>query len=288
MANRRKKRSEYLLDVKVQTQGRLRRRARWVAAVVATMVIVSFTTYGMWRLMKFAVARLVFENPRFAVAQIVVKNDGGLTPVQVAQLAGVRVAQNIFSLDLAQAQKNLEMVPLIRRVEVRRVLPEKIFIHVDERVAVARLRLPGRDASDSTFLLDRAGVAMRPVTMADGSVLHPASPGMLPILTGVSANDVHVGRPVESEQIYRALELIDRLEQAAAGAMMEVEQIDLSRPRQLVLATRQHTVVKFDVENFQPQLRRLSAILIWAQQRQKLAQTVDLTVNRGVPVTFAN
>jgi hypothetical protein len=73
-----------------------------------------------------------------------------------------------------------------------------------------------------------------------------------------------------------------------AGSLLEIEQIDLSKPRQLVMTTRQHTTVKLDVEEFPQQLRRLGVILRWAQQRQKSVQMVDLTVNRGVPVTFVN
>jgi hypothetical protein len=62
----------------------------------------------------------------------------------------------------------------------------------------------------------------------------------------------------------------------------------LTKPQLLTLTTRQHTVVKFDLAEFPQQLRRLSAILGWAAQRQKIVQTVDLTVSRGVPVTFVN
>jgi hypothetical protein len=113
-------------------------------------------------------------------------------------------------------------------------------------------------------------------------------PRPVPTLTGVPFADLRVGRQVESEQIYRALELLDKLDQAVAGSLIEVEQIDLSKPRQLVLTTRQHTQVKLDVEDFPQQLRRLGVILRWAQQRQKAVQVVDLTVNRGVPVTFVN
>jgi hypothetical protein len=99
---------------------------------------------------------------------------------------------------------------------------------------------------------------------------------------------VRVGKQVASEQIYRALALLDRLDQALAGSLLEIEQIDLSKPRQLVMTTSQHTTVKVDVEEFPQQLRRLGVILRWAQQRQKQVQMVDLTVNRGVPVTFVN
>ncbi|MGD0650237.1 MAG: FtsQ-type POTRA domain-containing protein [Verrucomicrobiia bacterium] len=288
LGNRRKKRQQYLLDVKVQTQGRLRRRLRWIAAVLSAVAVFILTCYGLCRLVRFGVARLAFENPRFAIAQIVVENDGGLTPQQVVQFAGVRVGQNLLALDLNQVRRTLEMIPLVKRVEVRRLLPQRLFIHIDERIAVARLRVPSRELNGTTFLIDRSGVVMKPIKLADGTMLQPQMPGSLPLLTGVTLADLRVGRPVESEQICRALELLNKLQQVAAGSMLEVEQIDLSKSHQLTLVTKQRTLVKFDVEEFPHQLRRLSAILSWAQQRQKLVQSVDLTVNRGVPVTFVN
>ena len=119
-------------------------------------------------------------------------------------------------------------------------------------------------------------------------MVQPQAPGALPVLVGAAPGEVRVGRQVQSEQIYRALELLDKLQQAAAGSMMEIATVDLAKPRQLTLTTRQNTQVKFDVNDFPQQLRRLSAILTWAAQRQKLATAVDLTVARGVPVAFAN
>jgi cell division protein FtsQ len=288
LGNRRKRRPEYLLDVKVQTRGRALARLRVMLVVLIAIGVFLMSCYGLYRLVKTSADRLVYSNPRFAIQQIVVDNDGELTPERVVQFAGVQVGQNLLSLDLAQVRNNLEMLPLVRTVEVRRMLPNRLFIRVDERIAMARLRVPTRELADSVFYIDRAGVVMKPVRLADGTVLQPQMPRPVPTLTGVSLADVRVGRQVESEQIYRALELLDKLDQAVAGSLLEVEQIDLSKPRQLVLTTRQHTQVKLDVEDFPQQLRRLGVILRWAQQRQKAVQVVDLTVNRGVPVTFVN
>ena len=288
LGNRKRRRQQYLLDVKVQSGRFSGRRLRWIMAVLSVLAIFWLTVYGAYRLVKVGVARLVFENPRFAITQIVVEDDGVMTAEQVVRFAGVRVGQNLFSIDLDQVQRTLEMLPLVKRVEVRRMLPQRLSIQINERIAVARLRAPSREGNDATFLVDRSGVVMKPVRLSDGTVLQPQTLGSLPVFTGVTLADLRVGKPVESEQVYRALALLDRLEQVQAGAMLEVDQVDLSKPRQLTLITRQHTVVKFDVEDFPQQLRRLSAILSWAQQRQKLVQAVDLTVNRGVPVTFVN
>jgi len=286
LGNRRKRRNEYLLDVKVQTEGRLRQRARWLLAVGAVVAVAGLTGFGMYRLVKFTSARMVYENPRFAITQIIVQNDGVMTPQQVMSAAGVAVGQNLLSLDLAQVQRRLEELPLVRRVEVRRMMPSKLQIHVDERIAVARLRSTG--TSDASYFIDRGGVVLRPVRFSDGTVVQPQAVGTVPTLVGVAATDLRVGKPVQSEQVYRALELLDKVQQAAAGSMLEIDSIDLSKARHLTLTTRQRTVVKFDLADFQPQLRRLSAILTWAAQRQKMVAAVDLTVSRGVPVQFVN
>lgn len=288
LGNRKKNRDQYLLDVKVQTEGRLRRRAGVAAAVLAVVGVLGLTGYGVYRLGKFGVSGLVYENERFAITRIDVENNGVMTPERVMQFAGVKRGQNLYALDLNQVRRNLEMIPLVRHVSVRRVLPNRLIIHVEERTAAARLRVPSKELSDAVFLIDRAGVVMKPLKLSDGTMLQPNAPRTVPLLTGVMPSDVRVGRPVESPQIYRALELLERLEQSGAGAALEVEQIDLSRMHQLVVTTRQHSVVKFDVEDFSKQLRRLVVILNWAQQRQKSVQTVDLTVSRGVPVTFVN
>ncbi len=288
LGNRRKRRPEYLLDVKVQTRGRTLRRLRVMAAIILALGTLSLTGFGTYRLAKGMVNRFVYNNPQFAIRQVVVDDDGVMTPERIVQFAGVQVGQNLLSVDLDQVRGNLEMLPLVRAVEVRRVLPDRLFIRVNERVAVARLRVPTRELGDTVFYIDRAGFVMKPMKLADGTLLQPEMPRAVPMLTGVSLADVRVGKQVASEQIYRALALLDRLDQAVAGSMLEVEQIDLSKPRQLVMTTSQHTTVKLDVEEFPQQLRRLGVILRWAQQRQKQVQMVDLTVSRGVPVTFVN
>lgn len=288
MLNRRKRREQYLLEVNVQTQARLRKRLRLGLAIVAALIVLVLTCYGLYRLTKVATAWMAFENPRFAITQIVVETDGALTPQRVVELAGVRVGQNLLGLDLRQVRVNLERIPLVRRVEVRRLMPNRLFIHMDERIAVARLRVPSRDLSGAEFFVDREGVVMKPLGLADGAVLPPQKSRELATLTGVKLADVRLGRKVESEQIYLALQLLDQLAQSPVATMLDAERIDLSKPKQLVLTTRQHAVIGFDVENFAQQLRRLGVILSWAQQRQKSVQTVDLTVNRGVPVTFVN
>ncbi len=284
--NKRKRRNQYLLEVKVHTEARTKARARWIGAWLTAAVVLSMTSYGLYRLTSAGLGRVLFANPQFAIARITIETDGALTPQQVQRFAGVRVGQNIFSVDLREAQRNLELIPQVQRVEIRRELPQRLVIRVSERIAVARLQSSSRQLSDAVFYVDRAGVVMKPIRLDDGTVLQPLAARTLPLLTGAALADVRVGRAVESDQMRRALVLLDALEQSGAGAAMEVEQIDLSKLHHLTLTTKQRMTVRFDVQDFRPQLRRLNAILAWAQQHQRAVASVDLTVNRGVPVSF--
>ena len=112
LGNRRKRRPGYLLDVKVQTRGRALARLRITMTILVVLGLFLLTCYGLYRLVKTTADRLVYGNPRFAIQQIVVDNDGVLTPERVVQFAGVQIGQNLLSLDLNQVRGNLEMLPL--------------------------------------------------------------------------------------------------------------------------------------------------------------------------------
>jgi cell division protein FtsQ len=291
LSNRRKKRQEYLLDVKVQTERRTLRRLTVSVTALAILAAVAGTSWGLYRLVKLAGAKLLYENPRFAIAQIVVENDGVLTTEQVKQRVGVRVGENLLSVDLDRARRNLELLPIVRSVSVRREFPNRLVVHVEERMAMARLQprtLPG-GSDGSVFLVDREGYVVKPFKLGDGAVVQPRRQvSGLPLLTGVKPGDLCVGRRVESEQVYQALQLLDKLAQSAVCSVVDVGQIDLSKTQLLTVTTRQKSVIKFDPQDLQQQLRRLAVVLSWAQQRRKTVQMVDLTVERGVPVTFIN
>ena len=60
------------------------------------------------------------------------------TPAQelLAKL-GIRQGQSIFSVDLDQAQRNLETIPWIDHAYIARRLPDKIYIRLKERTPIA-------------------------------------------------------------------------------------------------------------------------------------------------------
>jgi cell division protein FtsQ len=92
-------------------------------------------------LMVFAVAamQLLLRSALFPLREMTVL--GTLTHTshaEIEQAAQGRVGGNFFAVDLAQVRAALEGLPWVRRVEVRRVWPDRLEATLEEHVALAR------------------------------------------------------------------------------------------------------------------------------------------------------
>jgi len=92
-------------------------------------------------LMVFAVAamRLLLRSELFPLREMTVRGSLAHTSrAEIEQAAHGRVAGNFFAVDLAQVRAALEGLPWVRRVEVRRVWPDRLEATLEEHVALAR------------------------------------------------------------------------------------------------------------------------------------------------------
>ena len=279
--NRRRKREEHILDVKVQSDYVTRERIERVIVFVSGALIVGLLGFGLYWLTKFTAGKFFFDNPNFTIAHVQIESDGHLTREQILRRTNIRAGQSVFEVDLQQVKRDLEIDPLIERAEVTREMPSRICIAVTERVAIAQVCvIPfGRDkhAKPVVFYVDRYGYVMRP---------HPLkSQKPLPALTGISLADLRVGRPIRSPQVYAAIELLNSLELSQVGVRLEPDRIDLSRADSLTLTTRTGETIAFDPQRIPQCLRRLGIIMADVERSGVALNTVDLTVQQNVPVT---
>ena len=95
-----------------------------------------------------AALRLLLESPLFPVREIVLL--GAPKQAQRADLehAAKGLGGNFFALDLRAVRARFEQVPWVRRVDVRRVWPDRLEASVEEHVALARW---GDDALVNTY-----------------------------------------------------------------------------------------------------------------------------------------
>jgi cell division protein FtsQ len=92
-------------------------------------------------LVVFAIAalQLLLRSPLFPLREIAVRGALAHTSrAEVERATRGRVAGNFFAVDLAGVRNALEALPWVRRVQVRRVWPDRLEVTLEEHVALAR------------------------------------------------------------------------------------------------------------------------------------------------------
>jgi cell division protein FtsQ len=130
-------------------------------------------------LFAYAALQLLLRSPLFPLREIVVHGD--LKRADAAEIAGAveGVGGNFFAADLAEVRRRLEGVTWVRRVDLRRVWPDRIEVNLEEHVALARW---GDDGLVDTF-------GERFLAPIDA-----ASAAKLPLFAGPAGSEAEVAR----------------------------------------------------------------------------------------------
>ena len=89
-------------------------------------------------LFAFAGLQLLLRSPLFPLQEIVVRGELKNAAAAEIENAVEGTGGNFFALDLAAVRERLEQVTWVRRVDLRRVWPDRIEVTLEEHVALAR------------------------------------------------------------------------------------------------------------------------------------------------------
>lgn len=284
VSNTRQRRQQHLLDVKVRshkaTQHRNKRLLVIASKALLTLLICGAIFFGI----RYGSKRLFFDNPDYRLTKIEVQTDGTLQRDQILKAADLREGANIFSVNLANVHDRLQLLPQVDEVQVVRNMPGEIAIQIVERKPIAWItsddNMSNPFASDAAFLIDARGVLMKE------KKLLPEYLG-LPVIVGCAAESLSAGRTVDSFEAKSALELLRLSTRSFMQTRFQVRQIDVSKGYCLVVTDKNHTRVTFGFDNLEAQLQRLEQFLVWSDDSDRELETVNLLVQRNIPVTFA-
>src|SRR5436190_844632 len=283
VSNPRKRNNKHLLDVsrraRKATQHRNRRVRVFMSKIVLAAAVCSGSVFGG----RVAMRRFFFENPDYRVAMIDVQTDGSLLRDQILRAANLREGENIFRVNLAQVHRVLQQLPQVDEVEVVRKLPGEIEIRIVERKPIAWItgekEISDPFQSDVAFLIDARGVLMKE------RKLLPEYLG-LPLITGCTNESLEPGKIVQSVEAKAALELLRLSTASFMQTRFQIREIDLSKGYCLVVTEKTHTRVTVGFELLEKQIQRLEQFLVYADDFRRDIETVNLMVQRNIPVTF--
>ncbi len=177
-----------------------------------------------------------------------------------------------------------QQLPQVDEVQVVRKLPGEIDIRVVERKPVAWItsnkEISDPFVSDAAFLVDARGVLMRQ------KKLLPEYLG-LPLILGCSSESLEAGKVVESPEAKTALDLLRLSTRSFMQTRFQIREIDVSRSYCLLVTDKNHTRVTFGLNDLETQLQRLEQFLVYCDDSKQELETVNLIVQRNIPVTFA-
>jgi cell division protein FtsQ len=89
------------------------------------------------------VPRLLAESPRFQLRALEVSGHGTLRGQQVLAASGLGPGDNVFAVDLEQVRRNIQTLPWVRSVWLRRRPPDRLVVRLVERRRVAWVDVGG-------------------------------------------------------------------------------------------------------------------------------------------------
>ena len=284
VANQRQRRQQHLLDVKVRSRSATQQRNRQLLVFASKFALGLVVCVGLYVGGREGAKRLFFDNPDYRLSTIEIQTDGTLPREQILQTAQLREGENIFRVNLELVRDALQQLPQIDDVQVVRKLPGEIDIKIIERRPVAWItgekEISDPFASEAAFLVDARGVLMKE------KKLLPEYLG-LPLIAGCSSESLEAGKIVESAEAKAALELLRLSTGSFMQTRFQIREIDVSKGYCLVVSDKTRTQVTFGFDNLAGQLQRLEKFLIYSDDSKQELATVNLLVQRNIPVTFA-
>jgi cell division protein FtsQ len=199
--------------MKVRSDARRPRKAtlRVFLTLFKAILIAAFVVYALY---------YFSQSSFFALQKIEVSGQSHLTPAEVASQSGLSDGVNIFQINLNQAREHLLTDPWIVGAVLRRQLPNKVEIDVEERQPSALLI-----AGQNWLVLDRNGVCI--------DNLPSLRLYSLPIITGLTPDTTEPGKKISASPV---------LPVVLAALDLSVEdffsEVDLANPESLIGYTR--------------------------------------------------
>jgi hypothetical protein len=282
-SNRRQRRQQHLLDVKVRSRKAVQHRNRRILIFFSKLMLLIAIIGGVYFGGQTVAKRFFFENPDYRLTMIDMRTDGTLQREQILETTGVKEGENIFHVNLARVHDRLQQLPQVDEVQVIRKLPNEIDIKIAERKPIAWItsekQIADPFASDAAFLVDARGVLMKE------KQLLPEYLG-LPLISGCASESLEPGGTIESFEGRAALQLLSLSTRSFMQTRFQIREIDLSKGYCLLVTDKNHTQVTFGFENLETQIQRLEKFLVYCDDSKQELATVNLMVQRNIPVTF--
>lgn len=148
----------------------------------------------------------VTQSSYFEARTITVEGNQRSSKEEILKHAGLKLHDNILSVNLNTIRHRLMADPWVAAAEVERELPDAIHIRIKERVPIAIVdlnrpaRLAGESVAGRLFYLDEEGEIFKPVESSDKA--------RVPVVTGLALSDIDFNDQSRSRLFRSVMEVL--------------------------------------------------------------------------------
>lgn len=275
-------RGQHLLNVKVRAVTARRQRRQKIGSFFWKSALLVILCITAWLGVSTALDKFFFSNSDYTLKRVTLELDGVMTREEALEETGIREGENIFRIDLANAEKALRTIPQVADVCIERHLPDHIAVTITARHPVAWVAPADKDADpfdpEKSLLVDDTGFLMKPrIIQAD--FYH------LPVIYGVQSDNIRDGEPLLNEDLHRALALLDETARHPE-CLLNIRTMNISRGYCVDVVSDRNAHITFSTDDFSEQLGRLRQLLEHCRDTGRELDSVNLMVRRNTPVTF--
>jgi cell division protein FtsQ len=142
--------------------------------------------------------KYVMASPYFDVSNIAIDGNINLKREDILSASSIKIGQSIFSVNIGDVYKRLKGNPWIKDVAVKKEMPDRLKIKINERRPAAILK------SNRLYLMDNEGVILEE---ASGD-----SETSLPLIVKPMDLEFKAGDRVNSEEVFNSINIWERLQ----------------------------------------------------------------------------
>ncbi|MEM1060397.1 MAG: FtsQ-type POTRA domain-containing protein [Verrucomicrobiota bacterium] len=270
----------HILQATTSKRHNRKRMLRWAALVGMCLITLTTVGVGTHFVINTFIDQALLKNPEYGLQYVKVETRGKYSQRQIRHATGLRKGMNLWALDLQRVQANVERLPFVAEARVEKHLPDKLVIKIKEREPIARVQGLG-DFGLELFFVDREqSILFKP--------RQEEADRLLPLVIGLKDRGLEAGQHLdENPKIKTALELLRMINATSLGTDLDFATIDVGQPLCLRFTTSRGAEFTFRLDYLPEQIARLQEIIAYARERDQRIATVDLTLDRNVPVRFA-
>lgn len=233
-----------------------RRAGVWLGGLGVVLLIFFLLSMGLMRLYRYCITSEYFQ-----IDEIIVEGARQLTEDDILALSGLHEGENSLSVHIPHIEENLLRNPWVESVSIRRELPNRFIIHINERIPQFWILKEG-----TLHYLDRNGLLIAPVESSNFQ--------SLPTL------DIGPGGEEALPHLGDFMEQLSSTELPFELSQISWLRISAGKGFELYWENK-HLSLSIGVEHWKENLRRLSLVIEDMENRGEIGLTREIHAADG-------